>query len=61
MAQAHFTVDLIAAGTVIGSVQVPMKLTAGDPVDGHVAINPDAVDLTSRIKRGVEAFKAAVE
>lgn len=61
MGSATVTVELHAAGTVIGTIDVPIKLSAGKPVDGFVPLIPDTADLADRITRGAEAFAAAVE
>lgn len=62
MGNAHVTIELRVDGSSIASVDVPMKLIAGDlTVNGVIPLSADTADLSARIERGIAAFKAAVE
>lgn len=65
MASAHIEIDIIVAakdGDTLGicPVSIPLQITATTGVHA-VTLEADTADLTKRITRGLEAFKAAVE
>lgn len=61
MGSASITLELHAMGDIIATIDVPFILNAGELRDGYIPLSPDTVDLTDRVERGIEAFKAAVK